>query len=157
MNGRRTQRAATEQKRFLQIPEQPRTRLAARDSFHFIEWQLILALEPVGKKTPAREMPRDDEHVATDTLGARLCQPIRPPRFHELDELESVPGQAALEYLLFIRRVHRDRANRGLARMTGLRSQNSQPDQEDKPLRLDGDQLEFPKLVPVSIFSYSRS
>src|SRR6476646_249541 len=111
------ERVAAEQVNLLELREEPRTGVAARDTLHFGDRKRLARVYPVGVELVAAvEMTGDQQYVAANALAARRRQPVGPSPFHELDELVAIRRQAAPERFLFIRGIDGDRADGRLVR-----------------------------------------
>ena len=106
------QRVAAEQVHLLQLREESRARVTARDALHLVDGQALARVEAVRVELAAVvEVAGDDQNVALNPLAARRCQPIGAAALHEFDELE-IPGRKrAPQCLPLVGRVDGDGAD----------------------------------------------
>ena len=77
----RVERIAAEEIDFLQLREQSRARIAARDALELVHGQRFADIEPVGVELGAAvEVAGDDERVALHALAARRASQSGRPR-----------------------------------------------------------------------------
>ena len=101
--GPRIQCVATEEIDFFEVREQPRAGGAARHALHLVDRQILARHRLIREEFIAPVVVAgNDQDVAADVLTASRCQPIRPPLFHQLDELKLVGRQASSERLLLV-------------------------------------------------------
>ena len=108
----RIERVATEEVDLLQLREQSRARVTARNALHFVDRQRFPDVQPIRIELVAViEMPRDEQDVAADALAAGRRQPIGASVLDQFDELELVGGQPAAKRFFFVRGIDGDRAD----------------------------------------------
>ena len=107
------ERVAAEQVDLVELREQSRARIAARDALHLGDRQVLAHRDLVGEEhLAAVVVAGDDEDVAAQAGAARRLEPVRPVPLDQLDEREPVGRQAPAERVPLVGRVDRDRADR---------------------------------------------
>jgi hypothetical protein len=106
------ERVAAEHVDLLELREEARAGIAAGGALHFGNGQVLGDRQLIGEEVVAIEVPRDDQHVATDLLLACSRKPVGPAPLDELDELVILVGKVTTKRFAFVRRVDSDRAHR---------------------------------------------